>query len=143
MKVSQFCFSIIVLVSIAEVDGKIYTKCGLTRELVQLGFSRSLVGNWVCLIESESGKDTSKQVNKANGGQALGLFQINSKDWCKYGKAGGKCRIKCENLIDEDIRDDAKCALIVQAELGFNAWDGWRRSCYGRTYPLNIPNTCL
>ena len=30
----------------------------------------------VCLIESESAKDTSKVTNKANGGKGLGLFQV-------------------------------------------------------------------
>lgn len=28
------------------------------------------------MIESESGRDTSKQVPKANGGKGLGLFQV-------------------------------------------------------------------
>nr|CAH7769425.1 unnamed protein product [Callosobruchus chinensis] len=135
-----WCF---VIVCGALADGKVYTKCGLTQELLKKGFSRSLVGNWVCLIESESGKDTSKEVTKANGSKSLGLFQINSKDWCQFGTAGGKCRMKCEDLLNENIEDDASCALKIHSELGFKAWDGWTRGCYGRTYPSTIASACI
>ncbi|KAG5863480.1 hypothetical protein JTB14_001543 [Gonioctena quinquepunctata] len=70
------------------------------------------------------------------------ITKINSKDWCKYGSAGGKCNIKCEALIDENIRDDSVCAQKIQAELGFLAWEGWKRSCYGRSYTSTIVSTC-
>ncbi|CAH1163512.1 unnamed protein product [Phaedon cochleariae] len=125
------------------VESKVYTRCGLAQELLSLGFSSSWVGNWVCLVESESGRNTEKQVAKANGGTALGLFQINSKQWCTFGKTGGKCNMKCEDLLNENIRDDSACAQKIQSEQGFKAWDGWRRSCYGRTYPSTIITTCI
>ncbi|CAH1994919.1 unnamed protein product [Acanthoscelides obtectus] len=127
------CFAVLCA---ALAEGKVYTKCGLTQELLKKGFSRSLVGNWVCLIESESGKDTSKQVTKANGSKSLGLFQINSKEWCQFGTPGGKCRMKCEDLVNEDITDDSACARKVERDLGFRNWEGWVRSCYLRTLPL-------
>nr|XP_023028141.1 lysozyme-like [Leptinotarsa decemlineata] len=136
MNTAILCYLIALGVGIAEVDAKVFTRCGLTQELLNLGFSRSLVGNWVCLIESESGRDTSKEIVKANGGKALGLFQINSKDWCKYGSPGGKCNMKCEDLINENIRDDAMCAKKVERETGFQGWQGWVRSCSRRTLAL-------
>ncbi|KAK5649123.1 hypothetical protein RI129_004015 [Pyrocoelia pectoralis] len=77
-------------------EGKIFTKCGLVEELNLRNFPRSFIGQWVCMIESESGKDTSKVYEKANGSKNLGLFQINDRGWCEYGKAGGKCAMKCE-----------------------------------------------
>ncbi|CAH1163356.1 unnamed protein product [Phaedon cochleariae] len=128
---------------VMTVESKLYTKCGLAHELVRCGFNKSYVGNWVCLIESESGRDTSKQTNKANGGKGLGLFQINSKEWCQFGRAGGKCNAKCEDFLDEDIAKDAACAKKIQAELGFRYWEGWNRSCYGRSYPSTIVNACF
>ncbi|KAG5876915.1 hypothetical protein JTB14_021358 [Gonioctena quinquepunctata] len=70
------CCLVVLFEGNKEVQGKVYTRCGLTQELLNLGFGRSLVGNWVCLIESESARDTSKQITKANGGKALGLFQV-------------------------------------------------------------------
>ncbi|KAJ8925448.1 hypothetical protein NQ315_009281 [Exocentrus adspersus] len=135
--IATLCFVVLLNKEVQETQAaKVYTRCGLTRELLNKGFSRSLVGNWVCLIESESGKDTSKVVNKANGSKGLGLFQISSKEWCKFGSAGGKCNIKCEDLINEDITDDSICARKVEKEWGFRAWEGWMRSCYRRILPL-------
>ncbi|CAG9853934.1 unnamed protein product [Phyllotreta striolata] len=122
---------------------KVYTKCGLAHELLMMGFDKSYVGNWVCMIESESGRDTSKQVNKANGGRALGLFQINSKEYCTFGRPGGKCNAKCEDFLDEELTKDAACAKKIQSDLGFRYWQGWTRSCYGRSYPSTIVSQCF
>ncbi|KAJ8942196.1 hypothetical protein NQ314_010136 [Rhamnusium bicolor] len=81
MKKVVFIFFLVFLLDkeAQRIQAKVYTRCGLTRELVNKGFSRTLVGNWVCLIESESGKDTAKIVNKANGSKGLGLFQVTIK----------------------------------------------------------------
>ncbi|KAK9728527.1 C-type lysozyme/alpha-lactalbumin family [Popillia japonica] len=92
-------------------------------------------GHWVCLIESESAKDTSKVTNRAKG-KYLGLFQIRSKEWCTYEKPGGKCNMKCEKLVDDDITDDAVCAKKVYNEEGFKGWSGWQRNCYGKQIPI-------
>ncbi|KYB26736.1 lysozyme [Tribolium castaneum] len=127
---ASFCFQ--------QTSSKVFTRCGLTQELLKQGFPRSFVGNWVCLIESESAKDTSKVTNRANGSKGLGLFQISSKEWCTYNTPGGKCNMKCEDLVNEDIADDSSCAKKMHGELGFRGWEGWKRSCYRRKLP--IPN---
>ncbi|XP_018325079.1 lysozyme-like [Agrilus planipennis] len=119
-----------------QVSCKVYTKCGLALELSRRSFPRSFIGNWVCMIESESSKDTSKVTTKANGSKNLGIFQINSKEWCRYNQKGGKCNMKCEDLINENLEDDSSCAKKVFNEYGFQNWDGWKRSCKGRTLPL-------
>ncbi|XP_045466640.1 lysozyme-like [Harmonia axyridis] len=131
-----FVLGLFVVVFCANVEGKVYTKCGLTNELITLNFPRTFIGNWVCLIESESGKNTSRITNRANGKQGVGLFQIKSKDWCTFGKKGGTCNVKCEDMLDENIKDDGVCAEKVKNEFGFLAWDGWKRSCKGRNLPL-------
>ncbi|XP_076268102.1 lysozyme-like isoform X2 [Rhynchophorus ferrugineus] len=130
-------FVLIGLGNVHETESKVFTKCGLTKELLNNGFERTYVGHWVCLVESESAKNTSKVTDKADRSKSLGLFQINSKEWCKFSTAGGKCSMKCEDLLDEDIRDDSVCAKKIQRALGFRAWDGWFRSCYRRN--LSIP----
>ncbi|XP_066154693.1 lysozyme-like [Euwallacea fornicatus] len=135
-KVEFFATIVLVLLLVYDADAKVFTKCGLTKELLNNGFERSYVGNWVCLIESESGKNTAKVTEKADWTKSLGLFQINDKEWCKWGSIGGKCQIKCETLIDENIQDDSICAKKVQRDLGFRAWEGWMRSCYGRKLPF-------
>ncbi|XP_056640295.1 lysozyme-like [Diorhabda sublineata] len=126
-----------------DAQAKVFTKCGLAQELVRLGIAKTFVGNWVCLIEAESGRDTSKEVIKANGGKGLGLFQINSKDWCTFGKPGGKCNAKCEDFLDEELTKDAACAKKIESLLGFRNWEGWTRSCYNREYPSTIVHLCF
>ncbi|KAK9892100.1 hypothetical protein WA026_018303 [Henosepilachna vigintioctopunctata] len=132
------CFVILGVFSNQSVHAKVYTRCGLTKQLLDLNFSRTFIGNWVCLIESESGKDTSKVTIRANGRKGLGLFQIKSKDWCTFGKKGGLCNVKCEDMTNENIKDDAACAVKVRDELGFSAWNGWKRSCKGRKLPIPV-----
>ncbi|GLV43508.1 uncharacterized protein CBL_04050 [Carabus blaptoides fortunei] len=138
MKVFIVC--LIVFTCLAASSGKVYTRCGLSQELNKRNFPRSFLSNWVCLIESESGKDTSKVTNKANGSKSYGLFQINSREWCVAGRAGGKCGIRCEDLINEDLADDVACAKKVYSQKGFQAWDGWVRSCYKKS--LNDVSNC-
>ncbi|KAF2879147.1 hypothetical protein ILUMI_27020 [Ignelater luminosus] len=118
-------------------QGKVFTRCGLTEELIRRNFPRTFVGNWVCLIESESGKDTSKVTNKPDGSKNLGIFQINSKGWCTYNKSGGWCNMKCEDLLNENLMDDSACAKLVHNSLGFQGWNGWVRNCYRR--PQTLP----
>nr|QPG92857.1 lysc [Lasioderma serricorne] len=128
---------LLLLTIVALNQAKVYTRCALTQELINRRFPRSFIGHWVCLVESESGKNTSKIYNKANGSVNLGLFQINNKEWCEYGRQGGNCHVKCEDLLDEDLTDDTACAKQIFSEKGFQSWDGWKRACYGRK--LTIP----
>ncbi|KAG5881022.1 hypothetical protein JTB14_018044 [Gonioctena quinquepunctata] len=122
-----FFISVVLLGTVTEkAHAKVFTKCGLAQELVSCGFEKTFVGNWV-----------------SNGGKALGLFQINSKEWCQFGRPGGKCNMKCEDFLDDDIAKDSVCAKKIQSELGFRYWEGWTRSCYGRSYPSTIVASCF
>uniref|UniRef100_A0A1A9V9Y4 Lysozyme n=1 Tax=Glossina austeni TaxID=7395 RepID=A0A1A9V9Y4_GLOAU len=47
-------------------------------------------------MENESGRSTSKVTQLPNQSVSYGLFQINSKNWCRKGRKGGICNIKCE-----------------------------------------------
>ncbi|CAH0550793.1 unnamed protein product [Brassicogethes aeneus] len=126
-----------------NTESRNYTRCGLAKELTSLGFHRTFIGNWVCLVESSSGKKTDKLSRKSDGSIELGLFQINSKVWCTFKKKGGKCNMKCEDLLNEDITDDSKCVQKVHQEKGFRGWPGWKRSCYMRYLPLLIARVCF
>lgn len=53
----------------------------------------------MCLGESVSGLDTNKLTNRTALNADLGIFQIQSKDWCKFKRVGGKCGLKCEGMI--------------------------------------------
>lgn len=110
-------------------------RCEITRELLKnKSFDRSFVSNWVCLIEQESGRNTSALTVKSPRRQYYGLFQIG-KEWCKEGSKGGKCNIACEALRDENIMDDSVCALQVFEQEGFKYWTKWAARCKGQSLP--------
>lgn len=138
------CAAVLVLVGVlvtSQVDrstAKVYTKCGLKNELEKRNFSRTLLGNWLCMIQSESRRNTSAETVQPNRTKNLGLFQINDKEWCTYNKKGGKCNLKCEDLLDENIDDDAVCAQKYREENGFKIWRGWNRYCYNNSEATKV-----
>ncbi|XP_037932934.1 lysozyme c-1-like [Teleopsis dalmanni] len=89
----------------------------------------------VCLVETESGRSTSKVLQLPNQSVSYGLFQINSKNWCRKGRKGGVCNIKCEDFLNDEISDDSRCAMQIFNRYGFQAWPGWVNKCRGRTLP--------
>ncbi|PSN55158.1 hypothetical protein C0J52_00630 [Blattella germanica] len=40
-----------------------------------------------------------------------------------------------DSLLDSNIANDAKCAKLIYARHGFNAWYGWINGCKGRSLP--------
>lgn len=53
----------------------------------------------VCLINAESRKNTgAKGGPNSNGSFDYGLFQINSRFWCKIGAVGGACNADCNSM---------------------------------------------
>ncbi|CAG0908851.1 unnamed protein product, partial [Darwinula stevensoni] len=120
------------------------TRCELAEALLGYGFPRSQLGEWVCLAESESSLVTNATHLNKNGTVTTsidyGIFQISNKFWC-YPTAKGGCKIPCQSLLDDDISDDAGCAVHVYEEtkklkksmgIGFSAWEGWKKRCRGK-----------
>ncbi|XP_053676042.1 lysozyme c-1-like [Anopheles nili] len=119
-----------------ETSGKIFEKCPLARTMERGQISsRSLISNWVCLVMAESGGDTTKKTIHENESTSYGVFQINSKTWCREGRKGGRCNKKCEDFIDDDISDDIECAKVIYVDGGFGAWKGWVNRCKQKTLP--------
>ena len=56
----------------------------------------------MCLVEAESGRSTNK-ITEYNTYKSYGLFQINSKEYCKEGKKGGLCGMRCEGTFSSVI----------------------------------------
>ncbi|CAH0714697.1 unnamed protein product, partial [Brenthis ino] len=125
----------VVLVAVAMVflqaEGRTFTRCQLVQELRSQGFPESKLRDWVCLVENESSRTTSKvgKVNK-NGSVDYGLFQINDKYWCSKTSTPGKdCNVTCSDLLTDDITKAATCAKKIYKRHGFNAWYGWKNHC--------------
>ncbi|KAK7790150.1 hypothetical protein R5R35_009359 [Gryllus longicercus] len=113
-----------------------FTRCGLVHELRRQAFPTDKLRDWVCLVESESGRETSiKSRQNKDGSYDYGLFQINSRYWCGIGKVGGDCKMKCEDLLNDDISDDSRCAKKIYARHKFLAWNGWKSKCRDKRLP--------
>ncbi|XP_026462496.1 lysozyme-like [Ctenocephalides felis] len=142
MKGSFVVFSFLCIVIFTVSEAKVFTRCELSKELNKLNFPRSFLSNWVCLVESESERTTSKMTGPLpNGSYSYGIFQINSKKWCARGRKGGICNKRCEDFLNDDISDDSQCARKVFNELGFQGWQGWQKKCRGK--PLPDISRCL
>ncbi|KFB51620.1 AGAP007385-PA-like protein [Anopheles sinensis] len=136
-KVSFLAFvSLMLLAQSSIVRAKVFEKCPLARTLDREQISsRSLISNWVCLIMAESGADTAKLTTLPNESKSYGIFQINSKTWCREGRKGGTCNKACEDFLTDDLADDIECAKKIYQEGGFGAWKGWVNKCKQKTLP--------
>ncbi|XP_015678698.1 lysozyme C, milk isozyme-like [Protobothrops mucrosquamatus] len=119
-------------------EAKIYTKCELASVLKQNGmdgyFGYSL-GNWICLAFHAS-KYNTHVVDGPNkdSGSNYGIFQINSRYWCKskQGRTNNRCYKPCSAFLDDDITDDIACAKkIVRGHNRMSAWWPWKNNCKG------------
>ncbi|CAG9122166.1 unnamed protein product [Plutella xylostella] len=119
----------------AQAHARTFTVCQLSRELQRYNFPRNLIGRWVCLVDHASGRTTDKVTTHDNGYYSYGLFQINNKEWCKKGRKGGLCSMKCEDLLNEDLADDVRCAKRVYDRLGFKGWPASHAHCKDKNLP--------
>ncbi|XP_041988125.1 lysozyme-like [Aricia agestis] len=118
---------------LATCEGVTFTRCQLVHQLRKHGFPEAKMRDWVCLVENESSRTTSKvgPVN-SNRSRDYGLFQINDKYWCSNTKTPGKdCNVTCADLLTDDITKAASCAKKIFQRHGFNAWYGWKNHCQG------------
>ncbi|KAG5678845.1 hypothetical protein PVAND_008478 [Polypedilum vanderplanki] len=120
----------IFLISFNLASAKIFLNCEFAKELGKNeAIERVYIPHWVCLAQGESQLNTSKLVNYPNQSSSYGIFQINSKEQCGKDKKGGFCNIKCSDLLDDDIKDDIKCAKVIFDRSGFNNWKSWQNRC--------------
>ncbi|XP_013144914.1 PREDICTED: mucin-5AC-like [Papilio polytes] len=114
---------------LALVAARIYERCELARDLLQLGVRKDHIATWVCIAYHESRFDTAAR-NPSSGDH--GLLQISEIYWCGAGKA---CGLPCSALRDDDISDDVECALSIYEEHtriqgnGFLAWVVYPHYC--------------
>ncbi|XP_055621736.1 lysozyme c-1-like isoform X2 [Toxorhynchites rutilus septentrionalis] len=116
-------------------EAKVFSKCDLAKELGKNGISRTFYGHWICLANAESGMNTTKINKLPNLTSSYGIFQINSKEWCREGRKGGKCNMKCEDFLDDDLKNDIDCVKKIQMQYGFNGWSVWQKKCKGKELP--------
>ncbi|XP_070499197.1 uncharacterized protein [Chironomus tepperi] len=103
------------------IHARSFNPCELENELsnnynITADESRDLT----CVAQKYS-QLTTNIINNGSKTVYYGIFQIGQK-WCGTDGPGGKCNIKCEDLVDDDITDDVKCAQKIFQKLGKKAW---------------------
>ncbi|GAB6022474.1 hypothetical protein CHUAL_006584 [Chamberlinius hualienensis] len=125
----------VLLLAVTSIQGKVFTRCQLAKELINDGFAKNEINDWVCLVESESSRNTAA-IGPPNldGSQDYGLFQINSKYWCSGGPQSqhNGCGVPCSELTSDDISQSVKCVKKIYAQQGLSAWVGWNNKCKGK-----------
>ncbi|XP_028673313.1 lysozyme C-like [Erpetoichthys calabaricus] len=131
--------AVLLLVGICSpATGKVYGRCELIKLLKASGMSgyRGVgLADWVCLTKWESDHNTSAQNHNTDGSTDYGIFQINSRRWCRDGsiESADGCGIPCSRLLNSDISDDIECAKrVVRDPNGIGAWVAWRNHCRRR-----------
>ncbi|XP_069170658.1 lysozyme c-1 [Procambarus clarkii] len=127
------CVTLVVVAALVGTSsGKVYTKCELAKELTNTyHLSRTLVKNFVCIAQYESGFNTAATNKNTNGSKDYGIFQINDMYWCIGGikSSSNYCKLQCSNLLNSNIGDDVDCAQTIYKRQGFKAWYAWRAHC--------------
>nr|XP_031325619.1 sperm acrosome membrane-associated protein 3-like [Camelus dromedarius] len=126
----------IVLVALASLfscpltpgQAKVYSRCELARVLQDFGldgFRGYSLADWICLAYFASGFNTGAVDHEADGSTNNGIFQINSRKWCKTLDSSGPnmCQMHCFDLLDPDLKDSVICAMkITQDPRGLGSW---------------------
>uniref|UniRef100_A0A673USF3 Sperm acrosome membrane-associated protein 3 n=1 Tax=Suricata suricatta TaxID=37032 RepID=A0A673USF3_SURSU len=81
-------------------QAKVYSRCELARTLQDFGmegYRGYSMADWVCLAYFTSGFNTAAVDHEADGSTNNGIFQINSRMWCKTLSADvpNRCQMYC------------------------------------------------
>ncbi|XP_062410857.1 uncharacterized protein LOC134101272 [Sardina pilchardus] len=142
--------AVVLLLLVAVASAKQFEMEELAKILKRHGmdnYKRTTLGDWLCLIEHESNYDTQKQNTKKNkdGSTDYGLFQINNRHWCDdgtYRPTSNGCKIRCSELLKDDIQDAINCAkhIVSEHKGGLHAWVAWVNKCKGKDMSRYVPD---
>ncbi|KAF4526420.1 hypothetical protein B566_EDAN017360 [Ephemera danica] len=148
MVAGQRCF-VLFVVSVLTITPSArasrFTYCEMNNLLRQLSVPEDDVAIWMCIIYFESKFDTSAISPDKH---FHGLFQISDFYWCHKKREGGKCKLNCDSLRDDDIKDDWACVQKIYADRerrnndGFTAWSAYSMFCKDGRAKRNFNLNC-
>ncbi|XP_055476314.1 sperm acrosome membrane-associated protein 3 [Psammomys obesus] len=122
----------------ASSKAKVFSRCELAKVLRDFGLDGYRgydLADWICLAYYTSGFNTAAVDHEADGSTNNGIFQINSRKWCKSLAPSGLniCHLYCSDLLSQDLTDSVICVMkIVQEPQGLGYWEAWRHHCQGK-----------
>ena len=124
---------------VAQVYGGTKTKCQVVAALRAEGVPDSDLRDWLCLVKHESDYRYDIDNTNSNGSRDYGIFQLNSKYWCKGSKGYSGttcwklntygCKDTCSSFKNSDISNDADCAVRIKNCFGFGKWVAHSNHC--------------
>ena len=132
---------------LATVEGRILNRCSLAQELLKFGIAKQDLAIWSCIASFESRFNTSAIAHNGKWSTDYGLFQISDRYWCQTDNlhetrhSENRCKIDCQRLLSDDIRESVRCALIVKKLQGWRVWAAFNGICGRRK--LNEIDECF
>lgn len=134
----------LILTNSIFVQSKIYEKCELINELVEVHKLSEVSAAKLACVAEDARFDTSTKIVDYTEEDAYGfrnymckygIFQFSSEYWCSERSVGGICKVNCKKFLDDDITDDLACVMLIQKNMKvFNSWGydwpgGPKREC--------------
>ncbi|CAN9504738.1 unnamed protein product [Ophioblennius macclurei] len=130
--------SLVFMLLVAVSSARVFERCEWARVLKNQGMDgyRGIsLADWVCLSRWESSYNTQATNQNRDGSTDYGIFQINSRYWCKKdgSPSHNGCNINCNALLTDNVNVAITCAKrVVRDPNGINAWVAWRNHCANR-----------
>ncbi|KAG5679203.1 hypothetical protein PVAND_008790 [Polypedilum vanderplanki] len=135
MNITLKIFLILLIAIFSQVELKKYTVCELAEELYyNHSIPRENVYKHLCIVGD------FLHTNYSSYG-FHGIYRIGEQWWCGNDQPGGNCNVKCDDLKDDDIRDDIMCAEKVLESHGTQGWTKSEVFC-NKTYSPKV-DACL
>uniref|UniRef100_A0A3B3UV21 lysozyme n=1 Tax=Poecilia latipinna TaxID=48699 RepID=A0A3B3UV21_9TELE len=110
--------TLLLLLLVAVANAKVFERCAWARTLKASGMDgyRGIsLADWVCLTQHESHFNTRATNRNTDGSTDYGIFQINSKYWCRDGgvSRSNGCGINCSLLLEtRSSRHGGSCGAV-------------------------------
>ncbi|KAM4031401.1 lysozyme C-like [Anomaloglossus baeobatrachus] len=120
---------IIVLIFAAVADISWATSfCSWITAFKKYTKDENVIANLMCIIDHGSGFNKDNK----NVDNTYGAFWLNSQIWCDdcETKTENFCKMRCADLLDDNLDDDAKCVVQIAKTKGFTPWKStWESKC--------------
>lgn len=118
-----------------EANRRSLDRCGLALELDALGIPRTELRQWVFIARYTSQYSTSLiSEPDRDGSVSYGIFQMSDRIWCQSKTnqitSENICKVLCEDLLSDDIKESVMCAQIAKHEMGWTPWPAHRLSLF-------------
>uniref|UniRef100_A0A4X2M5K6 lysozyme n=1 Tax=Vombatus ursinus TaxID=29139 RepID=A0A4X2M5K6_VOMUR len=84
-----------------------------------------ILTNWLCIVEVMRNLNTKATHYKPRDQSTNGIFQIDSHYWWDDGKIPNtlnECKVKCSELLEDNLRKAINCAKKILVQEGHKAW---------------------